>query len=193
MGVVFNYNKKIRLAVATALLSSTQLLAAQGLNISIPVSINLPAQYLADSLKQFAQQTGTNIVFDSTLVQGKLAPAVKGNFDNHQTLHKLLAGSGLEAVIEEKTIVIKRERIKPTKAVDINLEEVVVRAKRLYEIGPLRGLALTKEEIPGNVQSITAKEIKESRAISISDLMNSKLQSVNVNDYQSNPFQMDVS
>lgn len=79
------------------------------------------------------------------------------------------------------------------KPVDIELKTVNVRAKRFYQIGPLPGLALTKEEIPGNIQSISAKEIKESHAISLTDLMNSKLQSVNVNDYQSNPFQMDVT
>lgn len=79
------------------------------------------------------------------------------------------------------------------KPVEIELNAVNVRAKRFYQIGPLPGLALTKEEIPGNVQSISAKEIKESHAISLTDLMNSKLQSVNVNDYQSNPFQMDVT
>ncbi|MCX7185988.1 MAG: TonB-dependent receptor [Methylophilales bacterium] len=77
--------------------------------------------------------------------------------------------------------------------VDIDLKSVTVRAKRLYEVGPLPGLGLTKEEIPGNVQSITAKEIKESHSVSLADLMNSHLQSVNVNDYQGNPFQMDVS
>lgn len=70
----------------------------------------------------------------------------------------------------------------------IQLKETKVRAKRHYEIGPMPGLALTKEEIPGNVQSITAKEIKESHALSLTELMNSHLQSVNVNDYQSNPF-----
>jgi outer membrane receptor protein involved in Fe transport len=79
------------------------------------------------------------------------------------------------------------------KPVEIELNAVNVRAKRFYQIGPLPGLALTKEEIPGNVQSISAKEIKESHAISLTELMNSKLQSVNVNDYQSNPFQMDVT
>ena len=78
------------------------------------------------------------------------------------------------------------------KPVDIDLKAVTVRAKRFYEVGPMPGLALTKEEIPGNVQSISAKEIRESHALSLTDLMNSKLQSVNVNDYQSNPFQMDV-
>ena len=80
-----------------------------------------------------------------------------------------------------------------TKSTDIELKAVEVRAKRFYEIGPLGGLGLTKEEIPGNVQSVTAKDIKDSHALSLTDLLNSKLQSVNVNDYQGNPFQMDVT
>ena len=75
---------------------------------------------------------------------------------------------------------------------NIQLKEVKVRAKKFHEIGPLPGLGLTKEQIPGNVQSITAKEIKESHSLSLTDLLNKKLQSVNVNDYQGNPFQMDV-
>ncbi|NOU26223.1 MAG: TonB-dependent receptor, partial [Methylotenera sp.] len=76
---------------------------------------------------------------------------------------------------------------------EFKLDRIQVRAKRFHEIGPLPGLGLTKEEIPGNVQSITAKEIKESHSLSLTDLMNKKLQSVNVNDYQGNPFQMDVT
>ncbi|MEQ1766231.1 MAG: TonB-dependent receptor plug domain-containing protein, partial [Methylotenera sp.] len=76
--------------------------------------------------------------------------------------------------------------------IDVKLNEIKVRAKRFHEIGPLPGLGLTKDEIPGNVQSITAKEIKESHSLSITDLMNKKLQSVTVNDYQGNPFMMDV-
>jgi outer membrane receptor protein involved in Fe transport len=79
------------------------------------------------------------------------------------------------------------------KPVDIELKAVTVRAKRFHEIGPLPGLGLTKEEIPGNVQSISAKEIKESHSLSLTDLLNKKLQSVNVNDYAGNPFQMDVT
>jgi outer membrane receptor protein involved in Fe transport len=75
---------------------------------------------------------------------------------------------------------------------NIQLDKIQVRAKRFHEIGPLPGLGLTKEQIPGNVQSITAKEIKESHSLSLTDLLNKKLQSVTVNDYQGNPFQMDV-
>lgn len=78
-------------------------------------------------------------------------------------------------------------------SIDIDLKEVKVRAKRFKQIGPMPGLLLTKEQIPGNIQSVTAKEIKDAHSLSLTDLMNSKLQSVNVNDYQGNPFQMDVT
>ncbi len=164
------------------------------LNIHVPVTIDLPVQPLAESLKQFAKQSDSNIVFDPSLVQGKVAPAVKGNYDSAQALQKLLSGSGLEATTEDKTILIKRERAKkPDEPLKVEVQPVEVRAKRFYEVGPLPGLGLTKEEIPGNVQSITAQQIKDSHSISLSDLMNSQLQSVNVNDYQGNPFQMDVT
>lgn len=184
--------KKIRYCVAAVMFTLAANSFADVLNTQIPVTINLPVQPLADSLKQFAKQTNTSIAFDSSLAQGKLAPAVKGNFDNTEALRKILSGSGLEAVVEDKTTIIKRERVKTVKPVDIDLKAVAVRAKRFHEIGPLPGLGLTKEQIPGNVQSISAKEIRESHALSLTDLMNKKLQSVTVNDYQGNPFQMDV-
>ena len=92
--------------------------------------------------------------------------------------------------INSKTMGAKEGKDLP---IDIKTQEVKVRAKRFHEIGPLPGLGLTKEEIPGNVQSISAKEIRESHSLSLTDLMNKKLQSVNVNDYQGNPFQMDVT
>ena len=91
---------------------------------------------------------------------------------------------------KDKAIVTSPNK---TKESTIELQKVQIRAKRFHEIGPLPGLGLTKDEIPGNVQSITAKEIKDSHSLSITDLMNKKLQSVNVNDYQGNPFMMDVT
>jgi outer membrane receptor protein involved in Fe transport len=77
----------------------------------------------------------------------------------------------------------------------VELETVVVEAKlpKLTKLGPLEGLSLTKEKIPGNVQSVDRAEIKQMRATSLGDLMNSTLQSVNVNEYQGNPYQMDIT
>ncbi len=166
---------------------------AEPLKTDIPANINIPSQPLGNALKQFATQTGKNIIFDKTLVNGKTAPPVKGNYGEMDALKRVLEDSGLEAVQDEGTIVIRTARpAVQKKAENLELDKVEVRAKRFYEVGPLPGLGLTKEEIPGNVQSISAKEIKEAHSLSITDLMNRKLQSVTVNDYQGNPFQMDV-
>lgn len=72
------------------------------------------------------------------------------------------------------------------------LDSVIIRGRRPQDIGPMPGLGLTRQEIPSNVQSITAKELRDSGAVSLTDLMNTQLQSVTVNDYQGNPFQVDV-
>ncbi|MDR5171310.1 TonB-dependent receptor [Methylobacillus flagellatus] len=156
-----------------------------------PSNIDIPSQPLDAALKQLARTTGISVAFDSNLATGKTAPAVKGRMKADEALRLLLAGSGLESTIDKDNAVIKPAAEKS--AIDFQqVDAVEVRAKRFYEIGPLPGLGLTKEEIPGNVQSLTAKDIKEAHALSLTDLMNSKLQSVNVNDYQGNPFQMDV-
>lgn len=155
------------------------------------ITVNLPAQPLAASLKALSTKIGLNITYNDKLVSDKQAPALSGSMRSKEALQKLLAGTGLEAKLNDQTLYIQRI---PIKAEDksVEIDKVEVRAKRFYEVGPMPGLALTKEEIAGNVQSISAKEIKDAHALSLTDLMNRKLQSVNVNDYQSNPFQMDL-
>lgn len=156
-----------------------------------PSNIDIPSQPLDAALKQLARTTGISVAFDSNLATGKTAPAVKGRMKADEALRLLLAGSGLESTIDKDNAVIKPAAEKS--AIDFQqVDAVEVRAKRFYEIGPLPGLGLTKEQIPGNVQSITAKEIKEANSLSLTDLLNRKLQSVTINDYQGNPFQMDV-
>jgi Fe(3+) dicitrate transport protein len=193
---VFKTNKINRIGQQSALLLcaiNLGIASAEPLKTEIPANINIQSQPLGNALKQFATQTGKNIIFDKTLVNGKTAPPVKGNFGEMDALKRVLENSGLEAVQENGTIVIRTARpVVQKKTENLELDKVEVRAKRFYEIGPLPGLGLTKEEIPGNVQSISAKEIKEAHSLSLADLMNRKLQSVTVNDYQGNPFMMDV-
>jgi outer membrane receptor protein involved in Fe transport len=191
--------KLCHLMVFMALLEMSNLPAAAELNTNLPVdsknstgliNLELPVQPLSVSLKQFSELSGIDLSFDSSITKNLAAPAVKGRMTRKEALQKLLNGSGLNGAIEGDSAVIKKT---PDNNTNIQLDQINVRAKRFYEIGPLPGLGLTKEQIPGNVQSITAKEIKESHSLSITDLMNKKLQSVTVNDYQGNPFQMDVS
>ena len=170
---------------------NTQLPKQQEETFSVPVNVDIPAQPLANSLHDLGKATGMNISFPNDAVSGKTAPEVRGRMTRKEALQRVLGESGLVPKLEGNNVFIQRAPKEEKQA--LQLEKVEVRAKRAYDIGPLKGLALTKEEIPGNVQSISAKEIKESKAVSLTDLMNSKLQSVNINDYQSNPFQMDVT
>lgn len=181
----------VQFACAEAL--NTQVPKQQEETFSVPVNIDIPQQPLANSLHALGKATGMSISFPNDIVSGKTAPEVRGRMTRQEALRRLLGESGLTPKIEGDSVYIQIQKASKKEEKSLELDKVEVRAKRAYDIGPLKGLALTKEEIPGNVQSITAKEIKESKAVSLTDLMNSKLQSVNVNDYQSNPFQMDVT
>ena len=75
----------------------------------------------------------------------------------------------------------------------VRLPPIPVRGTRLIDIGPLPGLAITKDQVPANLQSGTKEEIKRSRALNLGDYMNGRLQGVSVNDYAGNPFQLDVN
>jgi len=169
---------------------NTQLPKQQEESFSVPVNVNIPAQPLANSLHDLGKATGMNISFPNDAVSGKTAPEVRGRMTRKEALQRVLGESGLVPKAEGNNIFIQKPPKDEKK--DLQLDKVEVRAKRFYEVGPLPGLGLTKEQIPGNVQSISAKEIKEAHSLSITDLMNRKLQSVTVNDYQGNPFQMDV-
>ncbi|BCM24525.1 hypothetical protein ZMTM_07840 [Methyloradius palustris] len=158
---------------------------------------DIPMGSLGQALSSFAGKAGVTLSFDPSLTQNKTSSPVKGVYDINSGFKTILKDSGLTAISDgnggyylQKLPEIKGDSNLP---LDIKLETVNVRAKRFYEVGPLPGLGLTEEEIPGNVQSISAQEIKEAHSLSITDLMNKKLQSVNVNDYQGNPFQMDVT
>lgn len=169
---------------------NTQVPKQQEETFSVPINIDIPQQPLANSLHALGKATGMSISFPNDIVSGKTAPEVRGRMTRQEALRRMLNDTGLAPKIEGENVYIQKAPKKEDKTVQ--LDKVEVRAKRFYEVGPLPGLGLTKEEIPGNVQSISAKEIKEAHALSLTDLMNRKLQSVTVNDYQGNPFQMDV-
>ncbi len=76
----------------------------------------------------------------------------------------------------------------------IELGPVDVKGERpAVSVGPLPGLNLTRDQVPSAIQSVTAEELRAAHSLGIADFFNTRLQSVNVNDYQGNPFQVDVS
>jgi len=197
---VIQVRRSISLALSLLVISGLlqqNLSFAEGSDSSNKKNYNIQGGSLGNGLSKFAGQNGINLSFDPKLTEGKQTIGLKGGYSVNEGFRELLKGSGLQIFIDESGSYFLEKSAPAVNQkkflVEIDLKPVAVRAKRYKEIGPMPGLNLTKEQIPGNVQSITAEDIKELHSLSISDLLNTKLQSVNVNDYQGNPFQMDVT
>lgn len=192
-----------RLVVAIALVGTaygTPLMAAGEAADMAQQRYQIPAGALGKALSSYASSAGVLLAFDSALTEGKVTNGLSGMYRLDDGFATLLQGTGLEVMPAGKGgYQLRRRAVAPpdkpakTEKQSITTKAVDVQAARFKQIGPMPGLALTKEAIAGNVQSLSAKDIKEAHSLSLSDLMNSRLQSVSVNDYQGNPFQMDVT
>ncbi|HVY06764.1 MAG TPA: TonB-dependent receptor [Burkholderiales bacterium] len=168
------------------------------------------------ALNKLGVEAGVLISFTSELTAGVQTAGVEGNLTASEALNALLAGTGLEVTGDAasgfnvqrakagRPAPTKSEPAKPeTNTVaptaarvplpDLNAPEVVVVGIRPTDAGPLPGLLITKDQIPGNIQSASKAELKESRAINLGDYMNSQMQGVSISNYSGNPFQMDVN
>ncbi|BBL76334.1 membrane protein [Methylomagnum ishizawai] len=74
----------------------------------------------------------------------------------------------------------------PAKALELPDVEVV-------GITPLPTLGLPASEVPGNVQSVEDEQMDRQESLNLPRFMNRNLNSVNINDVQSNPWQPDVT
>lgn len=84
----------LALALQGILLASVAVQAAQAESRHY----ELAAGPLEESLNSFAQAAGITLPFDPTLVQGKRAPALRGDYDVHEGLSRLLDESGLSVM-----------------------------------------------------------------------------------------------
>lgn len=77
------------------------------LHSSSKFNISLAAQPLGSALNELARQAKLQLMVHPDLVAGKSAPAISGNLTGRQALDRLLGGSGLTAIIEGNSVVIK--------------------------------------------------------------------------------------
>ena len=87
------WSRALPVAVALATLSCAVSAQQQAL------AFNLPAGPLAATLNAIASQSGQIISLDPALVQGRQAPAVRGQMSAEQALQAALAGSGLQLLV----------------------------------------------------------------------------------------------
>jgi outer-membrane receptor for ferric coprogen and ferric-rhodotorulic acid len=89
--------------VCTSLIGGT----ARSGETAAKISFRIPSQPLEGALREFAQQSGVQIIFFSEIAQGLQAPAITGEYTVAAALDALLAASKLTyRVINPKTIEI---------------------------------------------------------------------------------------
>jgi hypothetical protein len=67
-----------------------------------------PPQPLEQALNTLAQQAGWRLLVAPDLVAGKTALAVQSSLTADEALRRALAGSGLEAVVQGETLVVRQ-------------------------------------------------------------------------------------
>lgn len=75
---------------------------------------------------------------------------------------------------------------------DIDEPEVIVYGRRPRLLTPLPGVDLDPGKASSNIQSATGEEISSSGAISMTQFLNERLQSITIQDNTGNPFQQDL-
>jgi hemoglobin/transferrin/lactoferrin receptor protein len=72
------------------------------------LSLDIPAQPLADALTAFGQQARVQVSVDTVLVQGLRSPGVHGRLDSGAALDRLLADTGLEWRLVDGVVTLQR-------------------------------------------------------------------------------------
>ncbi|MBP1628758.1 MAG: putative TonB-dependent receptor [Holophagaceae bacterium] len=174
--------------VALALVAlSAPALATQATSAK-PVPIQIPPQGLGPALNELARQTGLQLSVPAELVAGRKAPAVSGQLIPQQALDRLLAGSGLEAVLEGSTGVIRKTV--PTASPDPGhrSQGAVVEVTALRDNRVTKGATGLPMEVKETPQSISTLETAELRDFSVTG-SNRALEmatGVNVEQYETN-------
>lgn len=152
-----------------------------------PMSINIPAQSLAQALNELARQANLQLSFPAELVSGKTAPAISGRLTVRQALDRLLADSGLEASIRGSAVLVKKAEAGAQSAAEaVALPAVTVTSLRANRIS--KGATGLPMDIKDTPQSISTLDQAEMRDYGLTE-SNKALQMVtglNVEQYETN-------
>lgn len=146
------------------------------------VAIAIAAQPLGDALNELAAATGTPIAFAQALVSGKTAPALQGRFTVRQALARLLAGTGLEAQPEGRTLIIRSAGSGPAQTLaTVTVTAAADAAEALpapyaggqVARGSRAGLLGNRDvmDTPFSITSFTAELMENQQAVTVADVL----------------------
>ena len=142
---------------------------------------DLPAASLATSLKALAKQAGLTLSVRPSLVQGKSAPAVQGNYSVEQALELLLRNTGLKyRFVDSDTVTLVRAVADNDGP--LRLPPILVKGQTESAFGPVDGYVATRSatatktdtpiiETPRSISVITSDEMKERGVETIGDAL----------------------
>lgn len=108
--------KRIRLcsaflvAMCNAVLLGTTVAAPPAQARSVTYSLDIPSQNLNEALQAFALASYHKLLYSSELVDGKISPAIKGEFTPEEALKRLLSGTNLSHEVTSDELVLIRSR-----------------------------------------------------------------------------------
>jgi outer membrane receptor protein involved in Fe transport len=131
---------------------------------------HIPAQDAATALRDFARQSGRQVLVDYSLVAGKTVPVLDGDYDDAFALAKLAESAGLQIVVDTGAAIIlgpKRRAPPPTPIFEVPpspLEEVVVTATKRAE---------SILNVPVSISASSQPDLKQRGARSLQDAVRS--------------------
>ena len=76
-------------------------------------SFDIPADAAEKSLRRFSAQSGVQVIFPTEVVRDVQTRAIKGWFTNREALERMIAGTVLKVVHDEKTGALTVARRRP--------------------------------------------------------------------------------
>ncbi|MHC6224267.1 TonB-dependent receptor [Pseudomonas sp. X10] len=126
-----------------------------------PVQLDLPAQPLAHSLSQLAQQAKVQLLFDEAVLRDAQAPALNGAFEAEVAIARLLAGSRFNMIKMGNTYVVRVREDDPDADNSIQLGALsIVGDGQQVDASNVGRSTLSQAEIdryqPSNIPSVLA-------------------------------------
>ena len=163
--------RHLSIAVIAALSMTAPLLAESASSLHV----NIQTQSLSSALGEFAKQARLQLIADSKLLEGKKAPTLKGEMSLKEALSKLLNGSGLEAIIEGDTMVIKAQN-----DASVALDAITIHAAEQTATTEGTGSYTTKSMSTATKLNLSSRETPQSVTV----LTSQKLEDLGVSSYQ---------
>jgi len=156
--------------IALAMAASMQVIAQQ--------PINIPAQPLADALKQLGEKTGLQIIYDAAIIKGLNSQSAQGS-NSQEVLRQLLGNTNIKYTISGNSVtLVKPENgvttLPPVKISDTVLNATTENTGSYTPTGPISTatpLGLTLKETPQSVSVMTSQRMKDQSLLSIGDVL----------------------